>query len=287
MHCGWNYGLFRRCWCGAGDPKSYQCCGRSAETVQVGPTAIRMLVGSQARLWARKNGHETAEEEEIDSFHLTDGNLLAWREYRVRLARSESEGQIMDFGHDTVGAIAMDKSGHMAAGVSSGGIALKTPGRVGEAAFSGIGCDATDGDELLPPHAFSISGTGEQIMHTRLGPRFQQRLQRTEADSVDILRESLSDFKSRVKGDIPPSAGLIAAVKRRDAVDIVWGHTTDSMGVGYISNTRTTPQVFISRRSRRYDPPDSIPCCGVVIPTAQESENSCDSDGDDFAERCD
>lgn len=75
-----------------------------------------------------------------------------------------------DLLNDTVGAIAIDAYGNVAAGVSSGGIWLKRPGRIGEAAVYGCGCFAehcninTNTGGASCKIAVSVSGNGEQII---------------------------------------------------------------------------------------------------------------------------
>ncbi|KAJ1976824.1 hypothetical protein H4R35_002536 [Dimargaris xerosporica] len=81
---------------------------------------------------------------------------------------------------DTVGAVCIDASGNIAAGVSSGGIALKHPGRIGEAAMFGAGCWAEQGlqtpFEQTAGVGCSTSGTGEQIMRTLFAKTAAQML---------------------------------------------------------------------------------------------------------------
>jgi len=90
--------------------------------------------------------------------------------------------------HDTVGAVVVcGRTGTVAAAVSSGGLALKAPGRVGEAAVFGAGCWAADGRRgastpattspppALPPGvagvAASVSGVGEAVIRSMLARR--------------------------------------------------------------------------------------------------------------------
>jgi len=66
--------------------------------------------------------------------------------------------------HDTVGAVALDRFGNLAAGTSTGGTLSKAPGRVGDSSLIGCGCYA-DNESA----AVSLTGWGEPIMKLVLG----------------------------------------------------------------------------------------------------------------------
>ena len=61
--------------------------------------------------------------------------------------------------HDTVGAVAVDAHGNIAAATSTGGTLNKAPGRVGDSSLIGCGCYA---DNLTA--AASTTGWGEPMM---------------------------------------------------------------------------------------------------------------------------
>ena len=66
--------------------------------------------------------------------------------------------------HDTVGAVALDAAGNLAAGTSTGGTLGKAPGRVGDSSLIGCGCYADN-----QTAAVSLTGWGEPIMKLVLG----------------------------------------------------------------------------------------------------------------------
>ncbi len=74
--------------------------------------------------------------------------------------------------HDTVGAVAADLRGSLAAATSTGGTLNKTPGRVGDSSLIGCGCYA-DNESA----AVSTTGWGEPIMKLVLAKWAADRVQ--------------------------------------------------------------------------------------------------------------
>jgi isoaspartyl peptidase/L-asparaginase-like protein (Ntn-hydrolase superfamily) len=95
--------------------------------------------------------------------------LLTDQRRRQLAAREAGEEPVPEFGDplpgvwtlegDTVGAVVLDAAGHLAAATSTGGIAGKAPGRVGDSPLIGGGLYAHD-----RVCAVSATGTGERIM---------------------------------------------------------------------------------------------------------------------------
>ncbi len=74
--------------------------------------------------------------------------------------------------HDTVGAVALDGQGNLAAATSTGGTLNKAPGRVGDSSLIGCGCYADNFSA-----AVSLTGWGEPIMKLVLGKWAVDRVQ--------------------------------------------------------------------------------------------------------------
>ena len=96
--------------------------------------------------------------------------------------------------HDTVGAVALDAHGNLAAATSTGGTLNKTPGRVGDSSLIGCGCYA---DNLAA--AVSLTGWGESIMKLVLGKWATDRVAAGSAPEI-AAREAISYLYNRLGG---------------------------------------------------------------------------------------
>ena len=95
----------------------------------------------------------------------------------------------------------LDKAGRVASTVSSGGIALKQPGRVGQAAVFGCGCWAQRGSKQKSSFTVGISttGCGEHLVRTCLAKECAQHLRTSRKPLTslkDVMKEKFaeSDF---------------------------------------------------------------------------------------------
>ncbi|WP_339937174.1 isoaspartyl peptidase/L-asparaginase [Undibacterium luofuense] len=119
-----------------------------------------LLAGSGAEAFACKHGAETATP---DYFH-TDFRYQQWlqarQQNRIMLdhqARPIDEDRKMG----TVGAVALDQHGNLAAATSTGGMTNKLAGRIGDTPIPGAGCYADNRTAAL-----SATGTGEAFIRS-------------------------------------------------------------------------------------------------------------------------
>lgn len=166
---------------------------------------------------------------------------------------------------DTIGAIAIDDRGHIAAGSSSGGIGMKHRGRLGPAALVGIGtavvpCAEDDNDNLTV--AAVTSGTGEHMATTMASQRCAERLYHgtrrgpagidVQDDDEDAIMESFiaKDFMDHpgVKNCHSAGAiGVMAVKKNRNGYYLYFAHNTDSFALASMGGLEREPRCVMSR----------------------------------------
>jgi beta-aspartyl-peptidase (threonine type) len=96
--------------------------------------------------------------------------------------------------HDTVGAIALDREGNIAAATSTGGTLNKAPGRLGDSSLIGCGCYANNESA-----AVSTTGWGEPIMKLVLAKWTADRIQAGNLPEWSA-QEAMNYLKQRLNG---------------------------------------------------------------------------------------
>lgn len=129
-----------------------------------------------------------------NSYFVTDRRLRELE--RVRSAGAEGTR------HGTVGAVARDAHGRLAAATSTGGVSNQLPGRVGDAPIVGAGTYAAD-DTV----AVSCTGQGEYFLRGVVAYDISARMSYLGADLEQAVRAAVATKLDGTGG----SGGLIAA----------------------------------------------------------------------------
>ena len=128
----------------------------------------------------------------------------------------------------TVGAVALDRRGLIAAATSTGGTAGKLPGRVGDSALVGCGtyAESTSG-------GVSCTGDGEAIIRVVLARRTVDIL-KVAADPMHACQVAVDVLVEEGRG-----AGGLICIDWRGRLG--WAHSTPLMPVGVMSPGHDTP----------------------------------------------
>lgn len=181
-----------------------------------------MLTGAGAEKFASAIGLDMVD----TAYFFTRGR---WDSYqRIRERKEKEAGK----SYSTVGAVALDKDGNLAAGTSTGGMTFKMPGRVGDSPIIGAGTYANN-----KTCAVSATGHGEffirNVVAYDISARMEYAGMSLQDASNDLIHNKLKALKA--------NGGVIAVDKDGN---IAMPFNTESMIRGYI-NSRGEMQITI------------------------------------------
>jgi beta-aspartyl-peptidase (threonine type) len=174
-----------------------------------------LLAGPGASAFARSVGipaHDNA-------LLVTPQQRARWERLRAVLGPSENAAPLRPTSPQpkgTVGAVARDREGHLAAATSTGGMVMKSPGRVGDTPI--IGCGTYADDALA---AVSCTGHGERIIQLTLA-RHCADLVVQGRSALEAAEEAVSRLGARVQGE----GGLIVIAPQGE---VGFAHNTPAM----------------------------------------------------------
>jgi beta-aspartyl-peptidase (threonine type) len=150
------------------------------------------FVGEGAERFAAEHGISLCENADL----VIPREVERLRQYQEQAAASKEAPDLFApaISHDTVGAVALDRDGNIAAATSTGGTLNKAPGRLGDSSL--IGCGVYADNESA---AASLTGWGEPIMKLVLAKWAADRVLAGNAPEW-IAKEAMNYLQARVNG---------------------------------------------------------------------------------------
>ena len=189
--------------------------------------ARRVLDKSEHVMLIGKGAMEFAKLHQVsvmpDDYFVVDARIRQWREAqqqgRMMLDHEDAEPQ-HKFG--TIGAVAQDMHGNLAAATSTGGIVNKRWGRVGDSPIIGAGVFA-DNETC----AVSATGYGEQFQRTVLSKTISDLVYFKGLSASEAAQAGIQYLVHKVKG-----LGGVIVIDRAGHCAV--GHSTSGMIYGWI-----------------------------------------------------
>ena len=189
-----------------------------------------LLVGMGAHRFAREHGVPVCGPDDL----IVRREVERWRAAQGGKHRSVREVFRKNGGAgDTVGAVALDRAGNLAAGTSTGGTPNKPPGRVGDSPL--IGCGTYADNEF---GAVSTTGWGESMIRVVMAKTVVDLMARLGGDPAAAAEEALRILVRKVDG-----FGGVIALNRRGEVGLA--HNTPRMARAYITADMSAPFVAV------------------------------------------
>jgi beta-aspartyl-peptidase (threonine type) len=148
------------------------------------------FVGEGAERFAAEHGIPLCKNEDL----IIPREIERLREYQAHAAEAAPNLFAPAISHDTVGAVALDCNGNIAAATSTGGTLNKAPGRLGDSSLIGCGCYADN-----KTAAASLTGWGEPIMKLVLAKWATDRVGSGSLPEW-AAAEAIHHLETRVKG---------------------------------------------------------------------------------------
>src|ERR1051325_4152465 len=175
-----------------------------------------MMAGEGAEAFARQQG---GIEFVNQKYFYTD---RAWKALQDELAAEKKKTAASDDHHGTVGAVALDQHGNLAAATSTGGLTNKRFGRIGDSPIIGAGTYANN-----QSCAVSSTGIGEFWIRYTVAHDICARVQyknmpiQAAADAV-------------VQGELKPIGGEGGVIGLDAHGNVMMSFNTSGMGRGYV-----------------------------------------------------
>jgi len=181
-----------------------------------------MLIAEGAMRFADHCGMERAPENYFYTPDRVEQLKQARLKHKIMLDHDDTEEDSEDQKYGTIGAIAMDPEGNLAAATSTGGIVNKRMGRVGDSPIVGSGVYA-DNETC----AVSATGYGEDFMRTVIAKTISDFIFMKGMDAKEATEAGIEYLSRKVKG----RGGVIVIDKDGSCAS---GFTTKKMIHGWI-----------------------------------------------------